>query len=126
MPQLGARISGELALKLQSRGGLSEVARQWIERSAYLLESDGRRIKAKFTEAERSCVASVLVGTYVDPVSIRHLDHEVEDALIDGVAEQWDVDGPALVEKLRALSYGEAWALVDMIGHRNLPVEAPE
>lgn len=33
---------------------------------------------------------------------------------VDGLDRKWSVDGPALVQKLRALSYGETIALVDV------------
>lgn len=40
---------------------------------------------------------------------------EVEDALPDGLAERHGIDGPALVAKLRALTYAQEVALVDAV-----------
>ena len=39
----------------------------------------------------------------------------VEDALIDGLAEKHEIDGPALVGKLKALTYPEDVALLEVV-----------
>jgi hypothetical protein len=40
---------------------------------------------------------------------------EIADALDDGLAAKWGVDGEALVAKLRALSAGQSLAVMDAI-----------
>jgi hypothetical protein len=39
----------------------------------------------------------------------------VEDSLADGLAEKWQIDGAALVEKLRALTFAQEVKLVEQI-----------
>lgn len=45
----------------------------------------------------------------------RHVDWNVEDSLQDGLAEKWNIDGPALVAKLKALTSEQQDALVTEI-----------
>ena len=52
----------------------------------------------------------------------RHVDWNVEDSLQDGLAEKWNIDGPALVEKLRALTTKQQDALVAEIKRRRAAV----
>ena len=48
----------------------------------------------------------------------RHVDWNVEDSLQDGLAEKWNIDGPALVAKLKALTSEQQDALVTEIKRR--------
>lgn len=48
-----------------------------------------------------------------DPYSVQLLPAEIEDSVIDGFSEKWKVDGPALVEKLKAMDLRYLMALAD-------------
>ena len=60
-------------------------------------------------------LCDVMNGTLHQPYSVSLLWAEVSDALPDGYAEKWNIDGPALVEKLRALSPFECMAVADAV-----------
>ncbi len=55
------------------------------------------------------------------------LDHllymNVEDSLQDGLAEKWGVDGPALVEKLKALTIAQRNVVVEEIKRKQAAAE---
>lgn len=53
----------------------------------------------------------------------RHVDWNVEDSLQDGLAEKWNIDGPALVAKLKALTSEQQDALVAEIQRRQVAAE---
>lgn len=68
----------------------------------------------RLSGAEWRAVFDVLNGVLFDPPEmIRYLPQEVADALADGLAEKWQVDGAGLVAKLSAASLGELMAVAD-------------
>lgn len=70
------------------------------------------------TVQEASLILDVLNGSLYDVVTAPMLWAAVEDRIkYDSLDEKWGVDGPALVEKLKALTDVQALALVD-IGER--------
>lgn len=70
----------------------------------------------QFGEGEAYLICDALNGTILDETSIRLIWAEVEDAIrLDGLDHKWNVDGGALVEKLKSLCPGQAVALVDAV-----------
>lgn len=66
------------------------------------------------SEAEAGLVADALNGILLEPHTMRLLWANVADAIrLQGLDRKWGVDGEALVEKLRALTPGQIWALAD-------------
>lgn len=107
--------AGELEPALLARADnedqrvVSEIARRDLTRYYQLL----RMTLPTFAEGEASLLCDVLNGTRLDEHTMTLLWAEISDALADGLAEKWEVDGPALVARLRALTPAEAYAVVD-------------
>ena len=85
-----------------------------LDRYFYALNSARRGLRERFNAAEQGLLLDVANGAlFASPCAINFIEHEVADALIGGAAERWHVDGPALMKKLKALSYVEKLALID-------------
>lgn len=67
------------------------------------------------SEREWDLLHDALSGTPLDWVSYRYLWTTVDDAVTQGLADKWGVDGPVLVDKLRALRPGQTMAVIDAI-----------
>jgi hypothetical protein len=92
----------------------SAVIARSLDRYFYALAAARRGLRERFSAAEQGLIIDVLNGTLIaSPCAIGFLEHEVAAGIIDGLAERWHVDGPALVKKLKALSYAEKLALID-------------
>ena len=63
-------------------------------------------IKGLFTAGEVNLMLDVSNGLLLMPMILgQHLSHEVEDGIdLNGLAEKWDIDRDALLEKLARLS----------------------
>lgn len=109
--------AGPLKSDLEERvgGGLtsshSGVAKRDLERYYEML----KRSLPTFTLGEAVLLVDVMNGHIVMPYSVSLLWAEVSDALPDGYAEKWGVDGPALVERLRKLTPFECMAVADAV-----------
>lgn len=75
----------------------------------------GRAIKEiPLTYKEACLIVDTLNGVLMDANSARLLWAEIEDACrLDGADNKWEVDGTALVEKLKKLPLMHCMALVD-------------
>lgn len=76
--------------------------------------------RVEFTRGEACCVCDALNGCLLlDGLEGQHSSMvwwpaEVEDAMrLDGIDAKWDVDGPALLKKLAALTPGQRFAVAD-------------
>ena len=69
----------------------------------------------RLSEGEACALCDVLNSTYVDAHGAGMLWLEVEDALEDGLAEKWGIDGPALVEKLKHMPRARLMAIADAV-----------
>lgn len=76
-----------------------------------------RRSRIDLTPAELDAVRDACNGWLAEPAATIAGGPalEVQDALDDGLAEKHGIDGPALVAKLRGLSYAQEVALVDSV-----------
>lgn len=90
---------------------MSETARRDLERYYDLLT----RSLPKFSAGEAMLLADVLNGTIHAPYSVSLLWAQVSDAVQDGYAQKWQIDGSALVERLRSLTPFECMAIADAI-----------
>lgn len=90
---------------------LSDIAERDLERYYEMIV----RSTPKFSEGEAMLIADVLNGTIHMPYSVSLLWAEISDALQEGYAEKWGVDGPVLVERLRKLTVFECMAVADAI-----------
>lgn len=92
----------------------SSVIVRSLDRYFYALAAARRDLRSRFSSGEQGLILDVANGTlFGSPCAIGFLEHEVAAALADGAAERWHVDGPALMKKLKALSYVEKLALID-------------
>lgn len=76
-----------------------------------------RRSRIDLSPAELGAVRDAMNGWLAEPAATIAGGPalEVEDALADGLAERHGIDGRALVEKLRGLTYAQELALVDAV-----------
>lgn len=94
----------------------STVINRSLARYFEIIEVGRRRLAELLSNGEIGLVLDVFNGTlFAEPFSIQMVPIEVADSLPDGYAEKWKVDGPALVQKLRGLTYAESVALVDCV-----------
>lgn len=92
----------------------SAVIARSLDRYFYALAAARRGLRERFSAGEQGLLLDVANGAlFASPCAINFIEHEVAAALIDGAAERWHVDGPALMKKLKALSYVEKLALID-------------
>lgn len=68
-----------------------------------------------FSEGEAFLLCDIMNGSIIETHSIPLLWIEVSDALLEGYAEKWQVDGNALVARLRSLTPFECMAVGDAI-----------
>ncbi|WP_236213437.1 hypothetical protein [Metapseudomonas otitidis] len=75
------------------------------------------RIERLFDEAELNALRELLNGTVNEPAELIRgsLRMSWEDAIEDGLAEKWGLDGPATLQKLSALTYVQEVALVEAV-----------
>ena len=116
-PKLQFRPDDALLAAVAARSdggtGANATARRDLERYYAILALDLRAVA--LTEGEAMLLADATNGTLFDAPSARLLWAEIADALPDGLAAKWQVDGPALVAKLRALSARQSLAVVDAL-----------
>lgn len=106
-------IRDPLINELRTRGeNRSAVINRDLDRLYTLYKRALREVP--LTVAEAWLIVDTLNGTIMDANSARMLWASVEDAVkLDGLDKKWDVDGQALIEKLRKLNDIQALALVD-------------
>lgn len=105
----------EEAIALNGGGrGLSHRLAQIGDRYMEILR---RTPRPDLSEGEINALRDVCNSTLHEPASMIRgsLWLGVEDSLPDGLAEKWRIDGHALVEKLRRLTYPQEVALVEQI-----------
>lgn len=117
-PTVNFRLTGRMEDDLTARAtGVYQtrhaVAKRDLERYYALLRRELRTVN--LSREEVLLLLDVSNGTLWEPHSIPLLWAEVEDGLADGLAEKWGVDGPAFVERLRGLTAGQAFAVVDAL-----------
>lgn len=98
----------------ESRDRATAIGRS-LDRYFEALRVARQSLRDNLSEAEISAVLDNLNGCWMaEPVSIRLLWANVADGMEEGgLAEKWKINGPALVTKLKAMSFIEACALVD-------------
>lgn len=106
------------AVDNRRRDGETRTARASQDLADYysLLDSGLRRARLALTPPEAALIIDVQNGVFAIPEHWigQALAHQVEDGIsLDGLAEKWEIDGPALVEKLIGLGDIACLALVD-------------
>lgn len=107
--------AGELADGIAQRRdhgqSATDVARRDLARYYAVLAAE--LASTVWLPGEVAALRDALNGSLLDTTSYRLLWAEIDDALADGLAAKWDVDGPALVAKLRVLTPAQAMAVID-------------
>lgn len=93
----------------------SGVISRDLERYYAALACARQSLRDKLNEAEMSAILDNLNGVWMaEPVSIRLIYANVADGIeLEGLDKKWKIDGAAMVEKLKALSFAESCALAD-------------
>jgi hypothetical protein len=71
-----------------------------------------------FTEFEWCAICDALNGPYMglgDPSSVRFAWASISDAATEGLGEKWRVDAHELARRVRALSFAESVALIEVV-----------
>lgn len=94
--------------------GLSHRLSQMADRYAEILR---RSPPPALSDAEMNAVRDALNGTLHEPAALIRgsIWMGVEDCLLDGLAEKWAIDGGALVERLKAMTFAQEVALVETV-----------
>lgn len=106
----------DLVREIDARGEKrATTIQKHLRRYLFMLDMARRELVELITGDEMALIVDVLNGTlFADPYSVQILPVDIEDSLlIDGYAEKWGVDGPALVEKLNRLDLRHLMALAD-------------
>lgn len=107
-----ARLEPEIARRSAAGVSLGSTVNRDIARYYALLADELRSVP--LSEGEAALICDALNGTLIEPTIVRLLWAEVDRAIQgDGLAEKWNVDGAALVSKLRGLTPGALFAVAD-------------
>lgn len=71
--------------------------------------------QVRLTTGQAMLLIDATNGTLIEITTAQMLHYEIADALADGLAEKWQVDGPALVEVVRSWSLLQRLAVLDAI-----------
>lgn len=117
---LSVRLGADHLQALALRGEhVSAVLRRDIERYYALLDTERAALRRTLRPEEVALIASVLNGTLLDPVTIRHMADELEDAqgtsLPAGAATPAAEIDDELVSRVRRLPLGQLHALADAV-----------
>lgn len=109
---LPSQVYAALMERVGERGNRSGTIARDLGRLYDLYRQALREVP--LTTAEACLICDVMNGTMPEPYSTACLWAEVEDGIrLNKMDEKWGVDGPALVERLRALTPLQALALID-------------
>lgn len=112
---------GDVLGEIDARGergaaNRSGVIDRDLTRYYEILRYGRQSLRERLSTAEISAILDNLNGVWLsEPVSIRLIHANVADGLEEGLAEKWKIDGPALVEKLKSLTFAESCALADAV-----------
>ncbi len=119
------RPSGPLGQQLTARADIptdgktnravTEVARRDLTRLYALLAADLAAVH--LTRGEALFLCDMLNGSHIDDqlLTVRHLHHEITDAIPDGLDVKWDVDGEKLAAKVAGWTLSQRLAVVDAV-----------
>lgn len=100
-----------------NNGGGTGLSHRLAQIADRYLEMLRRTALPAFSDAEMDALRDSNNGTWHEPAAMIRgaLWIGVEDSLPDGLADKWGIDGEALVEKLRALTFAQEVRLVEQI-----------
>jgi len=92
---------------------VSQVAQRDLGRYYYLLALALGAVV--LSEGEAALIVDALNGSYIELMTAQLLAADIADSLDDGLADKWDVDGPALVAKVAGWSLASRLAVCDAV-----------
>jgi hypothetical protein len=99
------------AIEARTDGAPAATVRRDLERYYALLSL--ALASVELSTAEASLIVDALNGTAISLTTAQMLAAEIEDALEDGLAEKWGVDGAALVATIGAWTLAQRMAVLD-------------
>ncbi len=124
-PGAGRPIAGETATEPRTvtllphhwqmfdADNVSLSIRETLDRLTLARVREREYLQSLLTADECAAILDACNGWLIDTASIAHISIEVADALPDGLASKWSIDGPALVAKLEGLGYFSCWILAE-------------
>lgn len=106
-PHLAARVD------VDDNAHASQVAQRDLGRYYELMTLALASINLVVNEA--ALIADALNGTIIDVQTAQMLAYEIQDALDDGLAEKWGLDGQELVHKVAHWSLAQRLAVCDAV-----------
>jgi hypothetical protein len=103
-PALAARLAGESPAAVVRR----DLGRYYDALALGLAN-------VALSPGEAGLIVDALNGTRIELTTAQMLGEEIEDALADGLAAKWDVDGPRLVATILGWSLIQRLAVVDAV-----------
>ena len=113
---ISVTIEPEVLAWIDERGdNRSEQINSHLTRYYQLLSEARRSLRALLSPAELSAIIDVQNGHWYAPrLSHYEISANIEDACrLDGLAEKWSIDGPALAATITALDLWQIHALCD-------------
>lgn len=107
-----APLRAEMEARRKGSAYLGGVPRRDLERYYHAVAVELQAVH--LTQGEACLIIDVMNGTITEPHTAQLLWAQVSDGIqMDRLDEKWEVDGPALVAKLRGLTYTQALAVAD-------------
>lgn len=100
-----------------TQGELAQTAATALERYFYLLANRRGELRGQFSDSELGLLCDACNGSrYGVASNVKHLPIGIEDAVkLDRLDQKWEIDGAALVSKLKELDLLSLCTLVDGI-----------
>jgi hypothetical protein len=110
--RISVTLTPDVLKELDARGPRSTVINRDLDRLYALYRRALAQVR--LTTKETMLIADALNGILMDVTSVPLLWAQVQDAIaLEHLDEKWQVDGQALVDKLRGLNEIQALAVVD-------------
>lgn len=108
-------VADEIEKRADTTGERSMRVSRMLDRYFAILTSARRNLRKLLSDKEIALILDSLNGiAHWDTYSIQLTWAGVSDSIeMDGLDRKWEIDGPALVAKLKALDYAHAVTLVD-------------
>lgn len=113
-------LSPEAATRIQERSSTGERSGQIsrsLERYFAIMAYERKQLAGQFSDGEIALICDVFNGSaFMEEISIRLAWASVQDGIeMDGLDRKWEIDGPALIDKVKTLTFAQTVALVDAV-----------
>lgn len=108
-------LSHHWSLLEQQSDNVSAALRDIMDKLILSIAFEKAYLTSLFTAAEMGAILDACNGWLIETSSLQHIAIEIEDAMDDGLAAKWSIDGPALLEKFQNLGYFSCWMMASAI-----------